>query len=122
MLLNILNIILHQIQDLFLGEARCVERPQNLLLCLLILSLDVFGDQLIHLNGGSCISARHDPATISPIFLESDYPQVVVDKLEEIIRSGGQPQILSRDQAQETLGSGELPERDLLLGELLDLG
>ena len=38
-----------------------------------------------------------------------------------MISSGGQIKILGSDQAQETLGDGELLERDLRLGEVLDL-
>ena len=58
---------------------------------------------------------------MSPIFPERDVSQVVVDELEEMISSGGQSQLLSSDQTQQTLGSCELLERDLLPGELSDL-
>ena len=39
-----------------------------------------------------------------------------------MIPSGDQIQILGSDEAQETLGDGELLEKDLALGELMDLG
>ena len=45
-LLHRLNMLPHKVQKLSLREAGWVERSQNLLLCLLILSLNVFGDQL----------------------------------------------------------------------------
>ena len=46
---------------------------------------------------------------------------MVVDEPEEII-SNGESQILSSDQTQQTLGSCELLARDLLPGEISDLG
>ena len=120
-LLNALNILPYKIQKLFLGEAGCVERLKNLLLSLLILSFDVFEDKIVHLNRGGCICANHPLANISRIFLERNNSQIVDEKLEEMI-SCGQVQILCSHQAQETFGSGELLESDLLLGEILDLG
>ena len=39
-----------------------------------------------------------------------------------MIPSGDKIQILGSDEAQETLGDGELLEKDLALGELMDLG
>ena len=119
--LNLFNILFYKIQDLFLGETGCVERLQNLLLGLFILSFEVFVDKIIHLNRGSCICANHYLASITPTFLERNHSQIVDEKLEEMI-SCGQVQILCSDQTQETLGSGELLQSDLLLGELLDLG
>ena len=68
------NVLPHKIHKLSLREAGRVERPQNLLLRLLILSLEVFGDLVKHLHGGSWICASHNRARINPIFLESDTP------------------------------------------------